>query len=58
MEVFMVDRKEYHKQWYENNREKVKEDTKQWRIDNPEKVREIRRLYRENNVKNKDLALV
>ena len=42
--------KEYHKQWYENNREKVKEDTKQWRIDNPEKVREIRRLYRENNI--------
>ena len=40
------DKKEYHKQYYKDNRDKINENAKQYYIDNPEKMKEYKKqLY-------------
>lgn len=41
--------KEYTKQYYENNREKILEQSKQWRKDNPERRKELRKNWCKSN---------
>jgi len=41
----MFNRKEYMKQWYANNKEKVKEQAIKWQENNPEKVKEYLKAY-------------
>lgn len=41
-----IDRKQYYKQWRENNRERVNEYYKEWQIKNREHVNEYQRNYR------------
>jgi len=45
----MVDQKEYKRQWYIRNKEKVKKNTTQWRNDNSEKVKQYKLLYYQKN---------
>jgi signal recognition particle GTPase len=35
--------KDYFKRYYENNKEKIKENVKKWKLNNPEKVRKYRK---------------
>lgn len=48
-EVNIFDIKEYGRQYYIDNSEKIKDRSRQWCIDNPEKVKEYRRQYYKNN---------
>jgi hypothetical protein len=43
------DMKEYKKEWYEANREKILEEMKEYREANQEKIKEYQKKYRENN---------
>ena len=45
----MFNKKEYYKQYREDNPEKIKEYRKQWYKNNPEKVKEQNKQYREDN---------
>lgn len=40
---------DYNKQYYEDNREREKQRKKQWKQDNKEKIRETNKQYREKN---------
>jgi hypothetical protein len=42
-------RREYQKKYYKNNHEKVKECNKKWQENNPEKTKEYKRKYKKNN---------
>jgi len=44
-----MDEKEYKKQWYEANKERLKEQQKQYREKNREKILQRKKEYRENN---------
>lgn len=44
----MTDRKEYHKKWYQDNKERVSKQQKEYRKDN-EKVKEYRKAYYQAN---------
>tara|TARA_R110000823_G_scaffold288524_1_gene406669 strand:- start:21 stop:512 length:492 start_codon:yes stop_codon:yes gene_type:complete len=43
------DKKEYHKQWHIDNRDKNNENNKQWRIDNRDKKMEYNKQYHTDN---------
>ena len=43
------DRKEYMKQYYIDNKEKMNKQTKRWKKDNLEKVKKCNKQWRENN---------
>lgn len=45
----MTDRKEYHKKWYQDNKESVDNQQKEYRKNNIEKVKEQRRAYYQAN---------
>lgn len=45
----MFDQKEYKRQWYIRNKEKVKKNTTQWRNNNSEKVKQYKSLYYQKN---------
>ena len=47
----MLDKKEYYKQYYINNREKIKEYWRQYRINNLEKMREREKNRRKTDLK-------
>lgn len=43
--------RKYHKQYYERNKEQIKQRTAKWQKENRKKVREYHRKYREKNQK-------
>lgn len=48
----MFDKKEYNKQYYEDNREKLKEKNGLWHINNPGRHKESNRQWLKNNPRN------
>jgi hypothetical protein len=44
-----MDKKEYHKQYYLDNKEKIKERGKKYYYDNKEKCKTVRKKYRDEN---------
>ena len=44
-----MDKKEYHKQYYLNNKEKIKEHGKKYYLNNKEKCKTVRKRYRDEN---------
>tara|TARA_R110001599_G_scaffold81062_1_gene218876 strand:- start:191 stop:649 length:459 start_codon:yes stop_codon:yes gene_type:complete len=43
------ERKEYNKEWRENNKEKIEEYKKKWSENNKEEIKENKKKYYENN---------
>jgi hypothetical protein len=43
----MRNRKEYHKEWYKNNKEKVILRSKEWHKNHPERVKEINKKFKD-----------
>lgn len=51
LRVNMPDRKEYHRQYYIGNQEKIKQYQGQYRIKNKEKIRRYQEQYRLENLR-------
>jgi hypothetical protein len=44
-----IEKKEYFKQYYLKNKDKLKEKHKNWRLENPDKNKNLSKVWRENN---------
>lgn len=57
----MGDRKQYHKEYYQNNKEKIDKRNKEYNESNKEKIKKQKKQYYKNNItksNNLDIELV